>query len=607
MKKAKIALCMIVKDDSEAEMFERCLRTFRAYVDGLYVAVTGTSGEHAKIHKLVKEFNGKSISTSPKTHPQIYAEVDGKTIFAHFGEARNVSFDMVDKKFDYLTWADVDDILTAGEELRECADISLERGWDSVFFTYWYAMKYDKAGNPTDVIITHLRERLLRAGAFKWASRLHEVAMPKEAGFRPRQSQWDLNEGRECVWVHLPGMERVDKALARNRQILEIQAREEEGKDPRTIFNLAKIHYDLGIKGDKESLVIATKLIDKYLDMSGWDAERANALEYMGLCYENLGELRKAAEAYHMATFEYPTHLLPYLRLANVYFELGMDQFASEWLSTALKKGMPEAEPTIGNPYEIKLLAASLKLKEAQRSGNDADCEYWAEKRAAIMGEDDGQLEAMREHHSVNEAARGMFTYAKWLKDSGNEKKLPSLLESVPQALGGLPFVRVISNSIEGGKKWEDNSIVYLASWMVPHFETWDWRSMEKGGVGGSETAVISLTERWAKAGYKVTVYADVPEASKSPSGVDWKPYYSFNFKDEFNTLIIWRAPVLIDMVKKAKHLYYDAHDIESQTNWTADRVRKVEKIFVKSKYHRSNIPKVPDKKVVVISNGIRL
>ena len=51
---AKIALTYIVKDNSEYNLFEKSLESFMPYFDGLYVAVTGPSGEHDKIHRLVK-------------------------------------------------------------------------------------------------------------------------------------------------------------------------------------------------------------------------------------------------------------------------------------------------------------------------------------------------------------------------------------------------------------------------------------------------------------------------------------------------------------------------------------------------------------------------
>jgi hypothetical protein len=58
----KIACTMIVKDNSEIESLELCLESIRPHVDGLYVAVTGPSGLHDKVHELVKKFDVKDYA-----------------------------------------------------------------------------------------------------------------------------------------------------------------------------------------------------------------------------------------------------------------------------------------------------------------------------------------------------------------------------------------------------------------------------------------------------------------------------------------------------------------------------------------------------------------
>ena len=65
----KVALTYIIKDDSQKEQFEKSLKSFAPYFDKIYVAVTGVSGKHDEIHKLVKKYNGYSVSTTPVTHP----------------------------------------------------------------------------------------------------------------------------------------------------------------------------------------------------------------------------------------------------------------------------------------------------------------------------------------------------------------------------------------------------------------------------------------------------------------------------------------------------------------------------------------------------------
>jgi len=53
---SKIALSMIIKDDSEAQLLERCLPTIMQYVDKLFV--TGTNTPDDKIKAIVGKYEG---------------------------------------------------------------------------------------------------------------------------------------------------------------------------------------------------------------------------------------------------------------------------------------------------------------------------------------------------------------------------------------------------------------------------------------------------------------------------------------------------------------------------------------------------------------------
>ena len=110
--------------------------------------------------------------------------------------------------------------------------------------------------------------------------------------------------------------------------------------------------------------------------------------------------------------------------------------------------------------------------------------------------------------------------------------------------------------------------------------------------------------------GYDVTVYTDI-EKPVEKYGVKWKPYYTINWGDKFNILILWRSPHLVRMAN-AKHLYMDLHDVVNPLDWNIDILDmntditgKLDKIFFKSEYHRNLLPDLNDKKCVIISNGI--
>jgi tetratricopeptide (TPR) repeat protein len=604
----KLLLTAILKDDTEIKMAERMLASFMPYFQGLAVGITGTSGKTQELKALVEKYHGTYVRTTPETHPDIYHE--GK--FANFAEARNVVFRLAEEmqktdKYDYWSWADVDDVLIHGEELQECVKRAKDLNLDSVFFTYWYSVLMDEKGAIRDVAIEHLRERLLKPGMFKWVSRLHEIAVPKDGKYEPKHSLYDLNpqEGRNTVWAHLTDETRVTDAMKRNIVLLELQRADEIAKDqndPRTIFYLAKTHYDMRTPEDYK---ISEKLLVEYLGLSGWAEERSFAWEYLGNIHCIFGRHKEAKDCYFEASKEFGNRHMNYLLIAREYAELNLFEESDFWLDTALKMDEPKARTTIGNPSDIKFLAASLKYNQAIRQSKLDDAIYWYQVRLKVMNDpDDDALKALKEAKELNEQAKNVFSFAKWLKDQGHLKKIPALLESLPLELGREAFAFYIANEVREPRTWGKNEIAYYASFGSEHFEQWSRNSLSKG-IGGSETAVIRLAEEWVKKGYKVTIFGDPREEEGEINGVMYRPYYEINWRDKFNILILWRSPYFIDRVESASQLYVDLHDVASQLDWTEERMKKVDKVFFKSIYHRKMVPKLPEEKARVIGNGI--
>lgn len=593
---------MIVKDDSEAKEFERCLNSFTPHVDGLFVVVTGPSGKHDKIHKLVKKFGGTSISTNPKTHPDIYHKFDGKMSFADFSKARQVSFDMVTKDYEWIIWADVDDIIVSGEEIRKIAEIAYKKGLDSVLCTYWYDVMLDEDKNIVDVLISQNRERLLRNGKFKWVSRLHEVSVPKDDNYKPKNSLYlvDPKEDIGLVWVHMTTQDRRQSAYKRNLDILRLQIEETQEKDPRPMFYISRILFDF--EQDEEAFLYLTK----YLKLSGWPEERANAWLYIGMIHKRNGDLPKALESFMRGVNEYPMFLLNQLRLSEVNYSLNNKEAGDYWLDSVAKSGIDSmGNQTIVPLRQMKHLEAVLNIHRHKLEGNLDEVIKWSKVRNELMGGGGEELvEGALELKALNFAATAIFNLSKWLKDNGYKEKVEELLNILPDKLINLEFISAITNNLLPPKKWDKDSIVYFASFGGAHFEKWSPKSL-KHGIGGSETAVIRLSEEWAKMGKDVTVYCDCGDDAGEYNGVKYVHYTRFNFKDEFDTLILWRSPHLLDKDIKAEKLYMDLHDVASPLDWDESRWKKVDKIFVKSKHHRSYLPDIPDNKFVIIGNGI--
>ena len=596
----KIALTCIIKDDSEVQMYERMLTSFAPYVEGIYCAVTGPSGEHEKIIELTKKFGGKALSINPDSHPQVYAEIDGKMAFAHFAEARNVSFDLVDDEYDWLLWADVDDMLLGGDQLRETAEKALKSKVDAVQFAYWYAVQLDEKGEVRNILIEHMRERLLRPNKFKWISRLHEVATAKDTAYKPVYASFDYDPDKkqEVAWIHLPEDNRMEKISKRNNDILDILIEETKGKDPRPLFYRAKTAFD----EDDHDMVIS--LISKYLKMSGWDAERSNALDYLGQTLGKMGKFPDAIEVFHQAIFEFPTSVMPYLRLSDCYYNLEHKEFADHWLEIASNMREPKAGQTIGNTFEINLMFYILRYNQAIRNNDVEGTVKWTSLIADMKDEPDFEpYHQALWNRDINIASKGLFNLLKWLNDNQHKSSIEPIINALPQVIREQEFMSMVANKVLDPKKWDKGSIVYFASFGQPAFEKWTPDSL-KTGLGGSETAVIQLSKEWAKT-RPVTVYCDCGEGAGVYDGVEYKDYRMFNWNDEFDTLILWRSPHLLDQDIKAKNLWMDLHDIISPLDWPEGRMSKIDKVFFKSQMHREYLPDLPDKKAVVISNGM--
>lgn len=596
---AKVALTYIVKDNSEYNLFEKSLQSFMPYFDGLYVAVTGTSGEHDKIHKLVKKYNGTSISTSPQTHPQIYHQwEDGKWEFARFQEARNVVWDLVPaNKFDFISWADTDDLLQGGEEIHGMLEQSLQKKLGIVYCTYWYANTFDSKGNVEKTFIMHERERFIKPGVGKWKSHLHEVIIPFG---EVKQTPYSYNKetGINLVWVHTAQMDRSTKSLQRNIKILELQAKEEDYKDPRTLFYLAKTYWDMG----QEYYSNVEKYIDMYLPLSGWEEEIGNAWEYKGMVKNSQGDLNGAIQCFKESIKCFPENHTAYLKLIDTYFANNNIQKAKHFIKVYETIGPVTSKATIASPIEVEMLYTGVKWLEAHKDGKLDECMKWAEKRQQYIK--DNLLEdtiMLKETELLAQAFLNLSTF--YIKNK-LWVELQTLVDMAPKAFYGEEFMKGIINKLPGVKH-SDRSIVYFASFYQTHFEKWNGDSLQVG-IGGSESAVIYLSEEWVKKGYDVTVYCDT-DTDVIINGVKYVQYWKINFNDEFNIFISWRTPVFVPLVKCKKHMI-DLHDkIYNQKDYTPEIVSKIDKVFFKSRDHATQIPEIPMEKRVVISNGIVL
>lgn len=155
----------------------------------------------------------------------------------------------------------------------------------------------------------------------------------------------------------------------------------------------------------------------------------------------------------------------------------------------------------------------------------------------------------------------------------------------------------------------KDYDIVYMCGAFSIQWDPEDKK------LGGSEQAVVNLSEQWVKMNKSVIVYGEVP--SKTSNGVDYRPWDKFDYNRKYKNIIMWRnygMSTLLPFDVKADLIIDDVHDnfvgIVGET--FKKYYSKCDKIFLKSNYHKNCLLEkidnsIPESKIVVIPNGIRV
>lgn len=565
----KLALNMIVKDDSEFELLQRCLNSIAKYVDGIFV--TATNEPYEKVKTLIESYGG---------------EVSFFKWTKSFEEARNYALTQVPKEYDYIVWTDADDVWRGAEKIPDMVKLMEAQGVTGVFFDYNYQIN-PKTG---EVEIVHPRERIVKRGYYEWKGHLHETMI----------STREVNNAyfKDIVVDHLPPKSATEANLWRNLEILE-QTYEREGEkhDPRTEYYLARNYFDV------EKYDEALKLFNDYVQHSGWDEERAQAYNYMGLIYVGKQDFEMGKRLFLTAISEDPDVPTWYINLAYLYVLQEKWEEATHYARLFVNTPMPKsAMVQIPIDNKIKYYDVIARIAYGKRKTKEAiDALKELVKLAPHVKDFQDRLKGTQRLEELVETTKSVETIIKELDKNGEKQLIPTLLNGLPSTIQDNAYIEQLRIKHVPPKEWPEKSIVYYTG---RSFEEWTPDSL-KTGVGGSETAVIHLAKNWVKQGYKVTVYGNCGTKEGVFDGVEYKNYYRFNRRDTFDTLVIWRAPWELEFNWKANRVWLDLHDVPNPREFSEDRLEKVDKIFVKSDYHRSLLPNVPDEKFVIVPNGV--
>ena len=260
--KAPVSACIIVKNDP---LLEKCLLSIRDYVEEIIVVDTGsTDGTTVEIAKKYADIF------------EIYTECnDSETgLIENFSQARQRSFDLSTKKWQL--WLDSDDIIVGIEHLGQIIDSTIGRDTEPLVFMFPYEYSYNELGQCT---CTHYRERLIsNKHNFHWTNPVHEVLIPND------NIQAIFITGEQIIWKHQRQYSNKQMESGRNLRILRKYYEKVGDSDARQLYYLGLECCNSGFVDE------SIGLLTKYVDVSGWDDERAMACLKLIEIYQSRGD-----------------------------------------------------------------------------------------------------------------------------------------------------------------------------------------------------------------------------------------------------------------------------------------------------------------------------
>lgn len=249
--KANISMCIIVKNEP---LLEKCLQSIRDHVQEIVIIDTGST-------------DGTTIQVAKK-YADIFESYSGCNnkntgLIEDFSDARNYSLSKATQPF--MMWMDSDDILVGAENLLKITqeyNIVNEASDAAINIMFPYEYSYNELGQCTCL---HYRERLFSKGKFKFVNPVHEVAVPHD-GIKPT---FFIRE--EVIFKHQRQFSAKIPENGRNLRILRAYFEKVGDSDARQMYYLGLETCNAGLIDE------SIQHLSKYVDVSGWDDERAMA------------------------------------------------------------------------------------------------------------------------------------------------------------------------------------------------------------------------------------------------------------------------------------------------------------------------------------------
>lgn len=558
----KIALALIVKgEDKESDNLYKCLQNIHSYVDGIFITITQPN---EKVKNVAESF-GAIVSNFEWCND--------------FSKARNFNFSQVPKEYDYILWCDADDNFRGLDKLKDTIETHPA---DNYILYYLYA--FDEWRNPT---VVHPKSQIVKNdGCVKWIGALHE-------DFEPTR-QLTSYFIKDIERLHLSDDLRFEKAKERNLEIAQEQL-EINKDDPRSYWNVGNSLKALG-KNEE-----AIEIFNDFLSKSKSEDEKYIVYLRLTESYWLINDKEKALDKIRYAIGLKPEYPDAYNLAGALYFESRQYEKARDMYLMGLVKKPPYYSIIVFNPrdYDYNPMMNLAKTYFAMNLPQLAL--PLMEGCLKIIPEDKRLKKLVEDMRKEADKAEDIMQIIKGFKKIKRKETLKKKLDAIPDEFKSHPAICNLRNVHFIKTTSSGKDIVFYCGFTE---EEWTPETARIKGIGGSEEAVIWLSSLLAKKGYNVEVYNNCGHKEQVFGGVKYKPFWSFNYRDKQDIVILWRSPRLADYEINAR-VFVDLHDVIPEGEFTEQRLKRIEKVFVKSNFHRSLFPNIPDEKIITIPNGI--
>lgn len=551
---------MIVKaSDDEARLLNRCLKSVSPYVDGIFITITGHNEACENVCKLYN------------------ANISHFKWINDFSAARNFNFNQVPSEFDYIMWCDADDVFRGLDTL---AKTIFDNPSDVYALNYLYA--FDENNSP---VVVHLKSQIVKNdGCVEWVGMLHEDFKANR-----QVSSYFL---KKVERLHLSDDKRFNDAKERNLEVASKQLKKFP-QDPRGYWNVGNSLISLGRWEE------AIKKFEKFLMLSESEEEKYLARIRTSDCYWNTGKFEQALNEVRFAIGIRPEYPDAYHQAGRLYFLLKQYKRASEMFLEGLNKKPPYHTIIVYNPRDydynpmLDLAKCFIKLERPDNA-------LIMMKQCYKISKSDYLKNVITETESAVAQFNKSIKVLPELEKITDPVEFKKAYDKLDPDIKQYPPITVMRNKLLIKTESSGKDLVYYCGFTS---KRWDGNSSD---VGGSEEAVIHLTQLLADKGWNITVYNNCGHKDVQCGKVLYKPFWEFNYRDKQDVVILWRNPIAAGFDINCDNVCVDLHDVIPDGEFTKDRLKNISKVFVKSEFHKTLFPSIPEDKFVIIPNGIK-